>query len=115
MKPLSDELWNQYCKSLDYDKRIPPPSINYNSGSCDTLQEYLRRHRFDSCARELPFLMNRGGLKKNGHLLDYGCGLGRLAYAAAHYFDSDGMYTGIDINPEAIRFLRDAYHDKKPI
>jgi hypothetical protein len=41
--------------------------------------------------------------------LDYGCGWGRLTFAASNYLDDQGSYVGLDINREAIDFLKSGY------
>jgi SAM-dependent methyltransferase len=42
-------------------------------------------------------------------VLDYGCGLGRHAYALSKFLSPEGAYFGHDINEEGIAFLRGAY------
>jgi SAM-dependent methyltransferase len=44
-------------------------------------------------------------------LFDYGCGLGRLAYAFTNYFGADASrrYIGYEVVPAAYEFLKDAY------
>jgi SAM-dependent methyltransferase len=93
------------------DKRIPPPEINFNQNERSSLDSYVDVFRRDACIRLLPFLMNHAGLTPGGSILDYGCGLGRLAYAASHFLTQDGAYFGYEPNQDALRFLKSAYSD----
>jgi len=43
-----------------------------------------------------------GGLQPRDHVLEIGCGFGRIAGALAVYLSPEGSYEGIDIIPEAI-------------
>lgn len=52
---------------------------------------------------EFVSILQRCGLKKSDHILDVGCGLGRIAYALAYYLDSTGRYDGFDIMPSLIQ------------
>jgi SAM-dependent methyltransferase len=46
------------------------------------------------------------GLRPDHHLLDVGCGIGRLAVALTGYLTPQGAYDGFDIMPVAIRWCR---------
>ena len=93
------------------EPEIPSAAINYNQSATDDPTDYVRQFKADACLRELPFLM-RMGLTPNSVLLDYGCGLGRLAYAASKYLAPEGSYYGYEPNPTALLFLRRAYADR---
>jgi SAM-dependent methyltransferase len=93
------------------EPRIPSPLINYNQAPSENLSEYIKEFKTRACLKELPFLIERAGLTPSSAFLDYGCGYGRLAYAASNYLDAAGAYFGYDINLEAIRFLKNAYAD----
>lgn len=88
---------------------IPPPGINYNQSPARTTAEYVRQFKADACLKELPFLIRRARLTPQSTILDYGCGLGRLAYAASKFLDASGHYFGYEPNQEALSFLRKAY------
>lgn len=45
----------------------------------------------------LSLMVEEAGLKKIDHVLDIGCGLGRMAYALAYYLESNARYEGFDI------------------
>jgi SAM-dependent methyltransferase len=95
-------------KPLLLEPEIPPPAINYNQSAAVDAAEYVRQFKTDACLRELPFLM-RMGLGPSSAMLDYGCGLGRLAYAASKYLSPEGSYFGYEPNPVALAFLKGAY------
>lgn len=42
-------------------------------------------------------LIDQAGLTPHSHVLDIGCGLGRLGAALTNYLDADGRYEGVDI------------------
>ncbi len=94
------------------EREIPPPWINYNQQGSAWLEDYLEKFKGNACLKELPFLMTLG-LNKTSVLLDYGCGLGRLGYAASRFLDESGQYIGYEPNQEALRFLRTAYEGKR--
>lgn len=50
----------------------------------------------------LGHFIHKGGLLPTARVLDVGCGVGRMAYALAHYIDSDGVYKGFDVCEESI-------------
>ena len=54
------------------------------------------------------------GLRPDSHILEVGCGVGRLAYELAPYLDEPGRYTGFDISPKAIRWLEENYAPRLP-
>ncbi|MSO88290.1 MAG: methyltransferase domain-containing protein [Acidimicrobiia bacterium] len=54
-------------------------------------------------------MLQHFGLTPATDLLDIGCGLGRLAFECASYLDDDATYTGFDIAPVAIEWLKENY------
>lgn len=95
------------------EPKIPPLRINYNYGGARGRADYIRGFKADACLKELPFLIKRCGLTPNSGLLDYGCGFGRLAYAASNYLAGGGAYFGYEPNQTALDFLKTAYADRK--
>jgi SAM-dependent methyltransferase len=59
-------------------------------------------------------LLEHFGLQRSSQLLEIGCGIGRLAYELASFFDEDGRYTGFDIAPEPIAWLNEHYAPQLP-
>lgn len=57
---------------------------------------------YDAIGRGELELLQRYGLQPHHALLDFGCGIGRLAQFAIPYL-SAGQYTGMDISPTMIR------------
>jgi len=49
-------------------------------------------------------LADLAGVTPSSHLLDVGCGVGKLAIAMTHFLDANGRYEGLDIVPEAIEW-----------
>jgi SAM-dependent methyltransferase len=91
-----------------FEPEIPSPALNYNQAPSRTLARYVDDFKRDACLKELPFLIDLG-LRNDSVLFDYGCGLGRLAYAASKYLSKTGSYIGYEPNREALSFLKSAY------
>lgn len=92
------------------DPRIPDPEHNGNYNKLvSRLDEYVRDHIESSCLKELPYIIRKAHLSPNSKILDYGCGWGRLAFAASNYLNQNGLYVGIDINRYAIDTLKSSY------
>src|SRR5436305_1220924 len=49
-------------------------------------------------------LADLAGTTPSSHILDVGCGVGKLAVAMTHFLDENGHYEGLDIVPEAIEW-----------
>ncbi len=47
-------------------------------------------------------LADVAGLTPSSHVVDVGCGVGRLAIPMASFLDSDGLYEGLDVVPKGI-------------
>lgn len=45
-------------------------------------------------------------LQPDAHVLDMGCGAGRLAFPLSDYLDTQGVYTGFDLSERALSFAR---------
>lgn len=50
----------------------------------------------------LGHFIHKAGLTPDSRVLDVGCGVGRIAYALAHYLGSDAAYEGFDLCQESI-------------
>jgi SAM-dependent methyltransferase len=46
------------------------------------------------------------GLRPSGHVLDLGCGVGRLAIGLLDYVDETGRYDGLDVDARSIRWAQ---------
>lgn len=92
------------------DPRIPPRVLNYNQLPSRDTANYINLFTCDSVERELPFFVSQG-LARDAVILDYGCGLGRTAYALSNYLSDKAVYHGVDIAPEVIEFLCVGYKE----
>ena len=97
-----------------FDLRFPHPVQNYNQKPCASYIEYKDVFAREAVMRQLPALLQICGYQERQPdfaMLDYGCGLGRLAYAFSSYFgDQAGRrYFGYQVHPEALEFLKKAY------
>jgi ubiquinone/menaquinone biosynthesis C-methylase UbiE len=52
----------------------------------------------------LRYFIDVCGVKPDAHILDVGCGIGRIAVPLTKYITNRGSYDGLDIIPEAIRW-----------
>jgi len=108
--------WLRESTLRTIDPRIPDPAINYNQDQAASYSEYVSGFIERACEHELPALLEIGGPTESEDpfvFLDYGCGLGRLAYAFTEHFgrDEHRQYIGYEIHPDATAFLLSAYAD----
>lgn len=54
----------------------------------------------------LGTMIEVGGLKPTDHVLDIGCGVGRMAVALSTYLRTDGSYDGFDIVREGVEWCQ---------
>jgi SAM-dependent methyltransferase len=52
----------------------------------------------------LGYLIQLAGLKPDSHVLDVGCGTGRIAFILAHHLEPTARYEGFDIMEDLIRW-----------
>jgi len=52
------------------------------------------------------WLVEAAGVSPSDHVLDMGCGSGRVAFPLAQYLNAQGRYTGFDLSERALRFAR---------
>jgi SAM-dependent methyltransferase len=100
-----------FPKPYIWEREIPPPSINYNQPKRLHIKDYVREFKEGACLREIPFFIQKG-LRPDGAFLDYGCGLGRIAYPASKYLTDEGAYFGYEPQEGARKFLIGAYGHK---
>jgi SAM-dependent methyltransferase len=75
---------------------LPPPDLNF-VGDGD----------FEAVGREfLRYFIEFGGLAPSHHVLDVGCGIGRMARPLAGYLDHCGTYDGFDIVERGIEWCQ---------
>lgn len=69
------------------------------------LREYVGGRDFKPIGQEfLNYFTNLCYLNKNEHVLDIGCGSGRMALPLTNYLTDEGHYEGLDVVPEAIEW-----------
>ena len=57
----------------------------------------------------LDDFINTCHLKPDQHVLDVGCGIGRMARPLAFYLNTNGKYEGFDIVPEGVQWCKKHY------
>lgn len=55
-----------------------------------------------------------GGLQAHHHVLDIGCGIGRIAIPLTNYLNKEGSYDGFDIVQEGIDWCQQRIHPRFP-
>jgi SAM-dependent methyltransferase len=78
------------------DELVPPAS------ELQVLTSYASKRNFKRAGRRFLKAAVESGLEPHHHVLDVGCGPGRLAVALADYLNGDGSYVGLDASREAI-------------
>jgi SAM-dependent methyltransferase len=87
------------------DELIPP----------DWLASQAGPGSFPEIGRELArCLVELGGLERDSHVLDVGCGSGRLAVPLTAYLSPDGKYEGLDVLPWAIDWCQKEVSSRYP-
>jgi SAM-dependent methyltransferase len=59
-------------------------------------------------------LVSHAGLAPSHHVLDIGCGVGRVALPLARFLDQDGRYIGFDISRRAVRGCQKRFARPRP-
>ena len=102
-RPVVNGVWNLASDVKDLPARLKSPGaprpwrIWHNVGGGDFHligQQYFDWFRIST------------NLKPDAHVLDMGCGAGRLAFPLATYLDANGVYTGFDLSERALGFAR---------
>ncbi len=81
------------------DALVPPRRINYGG-----------HQGFVECGDTyLSYFADLGRLRPDEHVLEVGCGFGRIARPLAGFLSGQGSYTGIDIVKSGVDWLTKAY------
>ena len=102
-RPVVNGVWNLASDVKDLSVRLSSPHtprpwrVWHNVGGGDFHQ--IGQQYFD-------WFRVSARLKPNAHVLDMGCGAGRLAFPLADYLDAEGAYTGFDLSERALGFAR---------
>tara|TARA_B100000161_G_scaffold259451_1_gene225409 strand:+ start:255 stop:1214 length:960 start_codon:yes stop_codon:yes gene_type:complete len=117
---LKKENYNSTPEIL-YKSYIPSIELNYNYNS--SIINYKKLFLSSAFKTYFPLILQyQNKIKKNNkknYFLDLGCGYGPMAVAYLNYINShkkenmNFKYLGIDINENAIRWLKSKYFDKK--
>ena len=86
-------------RALGRDTEMPPKANNFTGDRA--LRDFGARGEVF-----IDALTETASLKSSSHVLDVGCGLGRLAVAVSNFLDGSGRYEGLDIVPDAIRWCQ---------
>lgn len=77
------------------DPELPPKAERFTGG----VRNFAASGKF-----LLEALSSAAGLTSSSHVLDVGCGVGRLAVAMPSFLDANGAYEGLDIVREGIEW-----------
>jgi len=62
----------------------------------------------------LGYFKNQGGIRPDHHVLEVGCGVGRMAIPLTTYISKTGTYDGFDIVPEGIKWCSERITTRHP-
>jgi SAM-dependent methyltransferase len=100
---------NQAARTLIYliEPLIPAPELQYMDfvGGGDA---------FTASCDFLGYMIQFAGLKPNFHVLDVGCGFGRMACSLAHFLSPVGRYEGFDIVDRLIAWAQQSITARFP-
>jgi 2-polyprenyl-3-methyl-5-hydroxy-6-metoxy-1,4-benzoquinol methylase len=54
----------------------------------------------------LKYSIELGGIRKDGKVLDVGCGIGRMAVPLTGYLSKEGAYEGFDLVADGIKWCK---------
>ncbi|WP_440958870.1 class I SAM-dependent methyltransferase [Oceanicaulis sp. LC35] len=102
-RPVVNGVWNLASDVKDLPLRLRSPGVPrpwrvwHNVGGGDF--HLIGQQYFD-------WFRSSARLQPDAHVLDMGCGAGRLAFPLADYLDAQGAYTGFDLSERALGFAR---------
>jgi SAM-dependent methyltransferase len=80
------------------DPEVPPKALIFTGAPMDFAA---------SGRRTLKTICSITGANPSSHILEIGCGIGRLAITMPAFLDADGRYEGLDIVPEGIEWCQE--------
>ena len=83
---------------------LPPRHMRMHVGGSFPRVGVESRHRF----------IELGGLKPNEHVLDIGCGVGRIAIPLLEYLDESARYDGFDVDAQMIAWAQRKITRRRP-
>ena len=97
-------FWRRPAPAASGSGSLPPPDTSLHPVGGVSAERGANQMR----------LLRHWGLQPSSHVLEIGCGVGRLAYELADYLDAAGRYSGFDISPKAIGWLNEHYAPRLP-
>jgi ubiquinone/menaquinone biosynthesis C-methylase UbiE len=109
LRPLARRLWFLPADLLDklLNRRpegIPPRGMIFVGHG-----DYVKQGE-----KFLGFFKEFGGLKPGHHVLDVGCGIGRMAVPLTNYLSNEGSYDGFDVVKSGIDWCRKNISNQYP-
>lgn len=107
----------RWLKRLKYDAMDRIDSLLGKRGPFDPPRRiwFEGSEQFHAIGREFfGYFKELGGLKPGEHVLDVGCGAGRMAIPLMEYLGPQGSYDGFDIVPDGTAWCREAITSRAP-
>ena len=97
-----------YGSWVAYEPELVPPLRLMRREGIEVLEDWFRWGEEWSTVLRIY-----GRLSGRGHVLEIGCGLGRIAFPL-RYVLTGGTYDGFDVDAEKVEFLQRAFHRAHP-
>jgi SAM-dependent methyltransferase len=92
-----------------YEPELVPPLVLMQQEGINVLEEWFR------WAEEWSMILRvYGNITRTSHVLEIGCGLGRIAFPLRYVLSSEGSYNGFEICQEKVDFLTTKFHSSHP-
>ncbi|MGH9176121.1 MAG: class I SAM-dependent methyltransferase [Vicinamibacterales bacterium] len=95
--------------AIAYEPDLIPPLALMRQEGIDVLEEWFR------WGEEWSMLLRvYGGLTCDSHVMEIGCGLGRIAFPLRYILSARGSYAGFEIGREKVAFLQTRFQPAHP-
>ena len=99
----------RYPEWLAYEPALVPPPELMGTEGITVLEEWFR------WGEEWSLILRAyGALGRSDHVMEIGCGLGRIAFPLRYLLSADGRYLGFDITAAKIEFLTRTFTPAHP-
>lgn len=109
LRPIARRLWFLPADTLDCLLKRRPEGVPPRGMIFVGHGDYVKQGE-----KFLGFFNSLGGLQPNHHVLDVGCGIGRMAVPLTRYLNNEGSYDGFDVVKSGIDWCQRHISSKYP-